>query len=282
MNFVSYTYRLVRVLLYSVYKGSFFKEGIQLKTVNQSCCIIGNGPSLIHQLESSDFLYKQEDLFVVNNFVLTDYYQKIKPNNYVFADPCYWDSNCHKEEFLKSQDILKKIAKETNWEMNIIAPMNAEICFKNHFKNHSKIKLHFFKAKTLNPLYKKISHYLYSKDIICPEYQNVLILTSFLALNIGFKQINLFGAEHSWTESIRVNSFNQVCLQDKHFYELEAKLLPWINVKGDVYKMHEILVDLSKMFQGYYYILDYSKFKQATIFNCTPNSYIDAFKRKEV
>lgn len=282
MKFVKFSYRLLRVFLSFVYKGRFFKDGINLKTTNKSCCILGNGPSLIHQLEDSDFLYQQEDLFVVNNFALTDYYKKIKPKYYVFADPCYWDSKCYNAEFLKSQDVLRKIGKETDWEMNIIAPIDAEICFNDYFKNNLKIKLHFFKAKTLNPSYKKISHYLYTKDFICPQYQNVLIISCFLALNIGFKQINIFGAEHSWTESIRVNSLNEVCLQDKHFYELEAKLSPWINIRGNVYKMDEVLVDLAKMFKGYYYILDYSNFKQASIFNCTPNSYIDAFERKKI
>lgn len=282
MKFINYFLRLSIIFLSLIYRRKFFKKAIELNYSNRTCSILGNGPSLIDQLVAGDFLYKQENLFVVNNFVLTDYYKQLKPKYYVFADPCYWDVNSDQVEYLKSQSVLKKISNETDWELTIIAPIAAETAFKDHFKTNSKIMFYFFKAKTLSPVFPKISHYLYSKNFICPEYQNVLVIASFLAINMGFKEINLFGAEHSWTELIRVNTKNQVCFTDKHFYDLEAKLKPWINVNGNIYRMSEILIDLSKMFQGYYYIYDYAKYKGATVYNCTPNSYIDAFERKEI
>lgn len=280
MKLLKFGYRLIRASAYLFLKGSFQPIIRNLKADNEVCYILGNGPSLNKQLTESDFLQKQENLFVVNNFVLTDYYQVLKPRYYVFADPCYWDDKMHLQEYLKSQSVLQKVSYETNWEINIIAPKAAEACFRKHFECNKNINLFFLNTNLIEPSYVNIAYFLYSKYYALPHYQNVLVLASYLALNIGFKEVNLLGAEHSWTENIRVNNENQVCLMDKHFYDLDAKLVPWIKVDGGVYKMSEILVDLSKMFEDYHVIADYAKFKNRIVYNCTPNSFVDAFKRK--
>nr|WP_314865786.1 hypothetical protein [uncultured Flavobacterium sp.] len=280
MNLLHYIFSLLKLVKYLLFRGNFFSNIRSIKVSTKDCYILGNGPSLIEQLKKAKTFTSIENLFVVNNFVLTDYYKELKPKYYVFADPCYWDDKMHLEDYLKSQEILSKVAKETDWEINIIAPNDAEIKFKEIFSGNKNIKLYFINSYTITPLIRKITYFLYSKFYSCPQYQNVLVLTTFLAINIGFKEINLLGAEHSWTENIRVNDNNEVCLEDKHFYDLQSKLSPWIKVDGTIYKMGEILSDLSKMFQGYYYVKDYAEYKNAEVYNCTPKSYIDAFKRK--
>lgn len=280
MSLLHYIFSLLKLIKYLVFRGDFFSNIQGLKASTEDCFVLGNGPSLIEQLKKLDTFTNKGNLFVVNNFVLTEYYKKLKPKYYVFADPCYWDDKMHLDDYLNSQETLYMVAKETDWEINIIAPNDAEFRFKEIFSENKNIKLYFINSYPVAPSIRKISYYLYSKFYSCPHYQNVLVLTTFLAINIGFKEINLLGAEHSWTENIRVNYNNEVCLEDKHFYDLQPKLSPWIKVDGTIYKMGEILSDLSKMFQGYYYVNEYAKFKNAVIYNCTPNSYIDAFKRK--
>lgn len=281
MNVIYFVLRLIKLFPYLIIKGNLNPLIRNLKASNEVCYILGNGPSLINQLDESKIFINQETLFVINNFALTDYYKKLKPKYYIFADPCYWDDKMYLNEYLKSQAILYKVAKETDWEINIIAPYLAKNRFKDVFSDNKNINLYFVNTFSLLPSIKKITYFLYSKYYSCPQYQNVLILASFVAINIGYREVNLFGCEHSWTENIRVNDNNQVCIEDKHFYELKPKLSPWIKVNGEVYNMSEILIDLSKMFQGYYYIKDYAKYKNTVIYNCTPNSYIDAFDRKK-
>lgn len=282
MKILKFLYRVFRAFALPILKGNFSPNIRNLKTDSETCYILGNGPSLIHQLTDSDFLYKQKNLFVVNNFVLTNHYKILKPRNYIFADPCYWDNKKHFDQYLKSQNILEKVSKDTNWKINIIAPKDAESCFRKHFDTNEFIDLYFINTNLVEPYHLNITYSLYSKYLAIPHCQNVLVLAIYLALNIGFKEINLLGAEHSWTENIRVNNDNQVCLMDKHFYELNAKLVPWINVEGRVYKMNEVLVDLSKMFSDYYVMSDYAIYKGANVYNCTPNSYVDAFNRKSI
>lgn len=280
MKLLKFGYRLIRAFVYLFLKGSFKPAIRTLKADNEVCYVLGNGPSLINQLTESDFLQNQENLFVVNNFVLTDHYQIIKPRYYVFADPCYWDDRMDLEEYLKCQAVLQKVSNETKWKINIIAPKAAEACFRKHFESNKMINLFFLNTNVIKASYSNLTYFLYSKYYASPHCQNVLVLASYLALNIGYKEVNLLGAEHSWTQNIRVNNENQVCLMDKHFYDLDAKLVPWKKVDGGVYKMSEILVDLSKMFEDYQAIADYAKFKKAIVYNGTPNSFVDAFKRK--
>ena len=282
MNVIYFMFRLLKLIPYLLIKGNLNPSIRDLKASTEVCYLLGNGPSLIKQLNESKIFTNPESLFVVNNFALTDHYIKIKPKYYVFADPCYWDDKMHLNEYLKSQDVLNKVANETDWEINIIAPNLAKNRFREVFSNCNNVNLYFVNTYSLLPSIKKITYFLYSKYYSCPQYQNVLVLATFVAINIGFKEINLLGAEHSWTENIRVNDNNEVCLEDKHFYELKPRLLPWINVKGHVYNMSDLLIDLSKMFQGYNYLKDYAKYSNTVIYNCTPNSYIDAFERKKI
>ena len=109
MKILKFLYRVFRALALPILKGNFSPNIRNLKTDSETCYILGNGPSLIHQLTDSDFLYKQKNLFVVNNFVLTNHYKILKPRNYIFADPCYWDNKKHFDEYLKSQNILEKV-----------------------------------------------------------------------------------------------------------------------------------------------------------------------------
>ena len=270
--------KFLKIFAYLVLKGKFLNNFKNLKISSETCYVLGNGPSLAVSLKNSK-IENQKNIFVVNNFVLSEHYCLLKPKYYVFADPGYWDDTSHFEEYLKSQAILQKIANETNWEINIIAPISAEKCFRKHFSTKNNFKLYFVNKYCIDSKHKFV-YFLYENYYTCPCFQNVIVLVTFLALNFGFKEINLLGVEHSWTENIRVNKENQVCLSDKHFYEIEAKLSPWIKLDGSVYKMSEILTDLSKMFRGYYYLKYYAKYKKAIIYNCTPNSYIDAFERK--
>ena len=115
-----------------------------------------------------------------------------------------------------------------------------------------------------------------------PMLYNVLQPTIFNAIKMGYKEIRLYGVYHSWTEEIRVNDKNEVCLIDRHFYdEKNIKLLPLKKTNGEILKMYEILSDLSKVFFSYCQVRKYADYKKCKIINCTENSYIDAFEREE-
>ena len=116
-----------------------------------------------------------------------------------------------------------------------------------------------------------------------PKAQNVLVPSIFNAINMGYKEIRIYGADHSWLECIRVDNQNRVCLTDSHFYDKEkVKLEPWIKATPgrEVYKMHEVLRDIAQMFDSYHQIRWYADKVGRRVVNCTKDSFIDAFERE--
>jgi hypothetical protein len=102
-----------------------------------------------------------------------------------------------------------------------------------------------------------------------------------ISINLGYKNIYLFGADHSWLKDIHVDENNLVLLTQKHFYnEKSARPKPMTNTGKGVRKLHEVLKKFQITFKNYFLIEEYSRKKNSLIFNSTKNSYIDAFERK--
>jgi hypothetical protein len=121
---------------------------------------------------------------------------------------------------------------------------------------------------------------LYKSYLGGPPMKNVLIASIYLSINIGFKQINLLGSDHSWTSALIVNEMNQVCLADSHFYDKQSvKQKPLRHIYGSEYKMHEILRDFALMFEGYHVLNQYANYLGCRVYNKCQNSFIDAFER---
>jgi len=152
---------------------------------------------------------------------------------------------------------------------------------KERFKLNANITVHDFSVYSMETD-TKLDYWFYSNFYAAPHIQNVIVGSIFLAINFGFKEINVLGFDHSWFEEVRVNAENQVCLIDRHFYDGDSKpaLVPFYKVFGGVYKMHEALVTHAKMFLGYHLLNKYAKTGDVKIYNCTEGSYVDAFERK--
>lgn len=100
-------------------------------------------------------------------------------------------------------------------------------------------------------------------------------------INSGYKTIYLFGVDHSWTTQLCVNTLNQVCLRDLHYYDNKhVDLKPWLKGSGEPYKMHEVLRDLAHMFDSYHELQNYANYINNTkIINKSKESFIDAFTK---
>ncbi|NJL74615.1 MAG: hypothetical protein HC892_05805 [Saprospiraceae bacterium] len=113
-----------------------------------------------------------------------------------------------------------------------------------------------------------------------PRPHNVLIPSLMLAINIGFKEIFVVGADHSWLEELTVNENNEALLHQKHFYDEESSKPEYMYRQGKrPRKLHEILEKFMLSFRAYFDIREYSESKEVQIWNATPKSYIDAFER---
>jgi len=114
-----------------------------------------------------------------------------------------------------------------------------------------------------------------------PRPHNVMIPSIFIALSLNVKEIALIGIDHSWLKEIYVDEQNNALFFNQHFYDKEISAKKFDKYGKTYLKLHEILMTLSKAFESYHILEEYSKTKNIKIYNCTKGSYIDAFERKE-
>jgi hypothetical protein len=242
--------------------------------------VLGNGPSLNTDLEKCKNMQFLGDVWCVNQFAETALYEQMQPKNYVFADSSYWRADETDSLIQMRKQLFSKILNKTTWQLTIYAPFRAKNHFEMVFGHALNITLHFYNSTTVLGS-KRVVKVLYDYGLGMPWVQNVLVAALFLSLRRGYKTIYLLGADHSWHETLELDDENRVCFRDHHFYEGNAKLIPF-TMGGDqetTFTMPQLFFALSKMFEGYWKIKEYAKTLGAEVFNASSITYVDAFKR---
>ncbi|MEG1692352.1 MAG: hypothetical protein RR312_03060 [Bacteroidales bacterium] len=245
--------------------------------------VLGNGPSIHHDILTQYDYLKNKDVCVVNEFGLTEYYVKIEPSMYVFADPAYFRGrDLLREDIAKKREqLFQTITKKTTWKLQILIPyfpQQDKSCLEILAKNQNIQILRY----SILPIFgdERMLNLFYKKNWGMPLAQNVLISALYLCIGAGYKEINIFGADHTWTEDIFVDEKNQLCFKDKHFYNLDVKMEPLLDTYGNVYRIHQFLEDISLMFRSYVEVERFAQYMDCDIYNCSSISFIDSFRRK--
>lgn len=233
------------------------------KGTEKKLFILANGPSLKSALDKIDF--GNTEISVLNDFYKSSEYKKLRPRYYVLADPIYFEDKV----------IMDSIIQNVDWNMTLFVPYyffkRMKLSQEFHNKNVSIVPYHINQYKG----YECMRHLWYKKGLAMPRPQNVLVASIFTSINMGYKEIFLYGVDHSWTQTLGVNDENQVCAVDSHFYDKEsAKFTPYNSMK-----MHELLRAFAFMFESYHFLRKYADFRGCRIVNCTKGSFIDAFER---
>jgi hypothetical protein len=246
-----------------------------------SCIILGNGPSLNDDLQNNRDFLKKHPLVCVNGFSLSPEYATLQPSYYVMLDPRLWEF----DDDVKK--ILHEIAYTTTWELQIFAPQVAKksVLLNEVKKQNPKITVTYYNY-TVYKGFSSFGYFFYRKNLAMLQSQNVMVASLFLCINMNFKNIYIFGVEHSWHQNLHVNEANQLCIKDTHFYDNEVKvnyrLFYKNHHKTDTFSMHEIFATLAKTFYGYEQLRAYANHRKARVLNCCENSFIDAFERKKI
>lgn len=257
----------------------------------QDCVLLGNGPSLKEFLANHlDFL-QGKAVFAVNNFVRTDAFSKVKPAYYVIVAPDYWgkeEKPGFREERLK---IFDELAQQTKWKLTLFVPAVARNHqqWKNELDKNTSISICYFNNTPVEGL-QPISHWYFRHWLGMPRPHNVLVGTLTIALNLGFKNCYISGADHSWLGEIFVADDNRVFLSQKHFYDDHLKSKTYTAEARPMYagnstkerKLHEILEKFYFSFRSYWELKAYAETINTNIYNLTPGSFIDAFERKKL
>jgi hypothetical protein len=267
------------------------KNSINNTNRNEDIVALGNGPSLKEFLANNRHFLDNKASACVNYFGRTEEYTEIKPEIYTIISPEYFQREEKKDFAEERQRTLDTIAEKTKWPTLFVIPRLAkkESFWKKNFINHPYITIQYVNTTPIEG-FKWFKNWAYSKKLGMPRPHNVLIPTIMNAINLGYKNVFVAGADHSWLEELRVDSDNEVLLSQKHFYDKQArsqKNYRDMSVAQPMYhgatankrKLHEVLQKFYYAFQSYWVIRDYAMYKKVQVFNITPKSYIDAFDR---
>ena len=269
---------LVKVLIRS-------RWGVQLPERQQArCSVLGNGPSLNDSLINHfDFLLETE-LIVVNGFALTDYFTRLRPANYILADPnCFTfnDATTGREDL---HQILLALIGQVDWPMRLFVPNFAKGSYfiRQLETGNAHIELVYYNPTVVRG-FKWLSYWLYSSNLGMLQAQTVIVTALFLMINRKFDQIFLFGADTSWHEQIRISDTNQLEIKQVHFYD-KPKDVAFMPVYSDAnrtqtFTMASQFLSLHKVFRGYEVLREYADYRNVRVLNASSKSYIDALER---
>ena len=251
-----------------------FRCDIKTDKINKELRILGNGPSL--NFEKVIRIDSNVEYCMVNQACLTPEFNKLKPSIYIIADPGYINP--------KDPDALlmwERFSKGLDWDMTIYVPYFMYKQVKSIINPNSRITLSFYHSASFQG-WKNLSFLLYNKNVAIPGAGNVMAPSIYIGILKGYKTIRLYGTDHSWTEQLRVNKFNQVCVKQLHYYDDEdsIELVPWNDEIGKPFSMKRILNKFSEIFKQYEIIEQYAKSRNVKVINMCQESFIDAFEKQ--
>lgn len=237
-----------------------------------SIIIMGNGPSLNDTIAQYPDVLRNTPTLAVNFAANAPQFWELKPRYYVLADPHFFVAN-NDVNVIKLRDNLANVG----WQMTLFLPFDAK---KYGFViENQNIKIEYFNFVAVEG-FDWIENWAYSSGRGMPRPRNVLIPSIMIAMEMGYGNIYVTGADHSWTKTLSVNERNEVVSIQPHFYKEDEKEEKRIKVDYLKYPLHQIVYSFYLAFKSYHEIQRYAISKGVNIYNSTPESFIDAFPRK--
>lgn len=246
--------------------------------------VLGNGPSLKDSLAKLQQEREKADFLGVNLFGQTPAYAQVKPEHYVITAPEFWDLQLDAAYRQRMDRFFAAFADQTTWPVQLHLPFSARKSpvFRKLIDQQPLIRLHFFNTTPVEG-FSSFRHWAYRSGLGMPRPQNVLIPSIMLGIRQGYRELYLYGADHSWLPEIRVMEDNTVLLTQKHFYDYQsAKANPMRKLGRGQRKLHEVLHKFYHSFRAYFLIREFAENEGVRIYNSTPGSFIDAFNRKSL
>lgn len=272
--FISFLLRLVRI--------NHYRNPLEKKQ-SGTVAVLANGPSLkdaLHHFTEQNRL-KYTDYIVLNNFAFDESFFIFKPGHYCLADHMFFQQT-HREINVKKLFFI--LEQKVDWKMKLYIPSHNYKKFIEYSgiknKNIQIIKVN----TTLYEGFERLRFFFYRKGLAMPKVQTVANLSIFVGLNSGYQQLDLYGVDHTFFDSICVNDKNQLCNKELHFYTDGQGVLKPIrrNDNDEIFQVSDYLVSIMNMFKSHDLLAKYSKYLNVKIINCTKISMIDSYERKKV
>ena len=239
-------------------------------------CILGNGPSLLKVLESEDI--HSTDFCTVNFSINSDVFYKLQPQMHVFADPVFWQRLDDKNVKL----VLDNVRNRINWNIIFYVPSVCPKNFRNRLAENKYVRVLTYPVANFDNkliIFDKLKFFCYKRNLFIPPTSNVIVACIFIAILRGYRNINLYGVEHSWLAYVSIGDDNLMYVEDHHYYGTEKT--KWVAGDGSVVKLTTFLYNMYLAFSSYHILRKFAQYYgDVKILNCTEGSWIDAFERK--
>ena len=124
------------------------KKGAKINdyTNKDKFIILGNGPSLIHELKKIDEIPNQIEVICVNHFPSTNQFEILKPQFYVTSAPDLWLDDIDQEFIDNSNKLFKNIAQKVQWDFYLFIPFEARKYkrWQEHLNKNPYIKIKYY------------------------------------------------------------------------------------------------------------------------------------------
>lgn len=237
--------------------------------------VLANGPSLKEVIPKlSTEAFQHSDFVVMNFFAFEEVFYEIKPKYYCLADPMFIEDTPKKDQVML---LFKILQEKVDWELNIYLPNKG---FYKNFLKYSSLSNSYLKYICLSGVeykgFEKYRNFFYKKGLSTPKIQTVANMAIYVALNMGYSPIMLYGVEHTFLNSLCVNDKNQLCMKEVHFYDQNVvELKPM----AENWQMAVYLRSISNMFASHDLLEQYARYLGVKIINCTKGSMIDSYER---
>ena len=131
--------------------------------------------------------------------------------------------------------------------------------------------------------FRAVRHWLFNHGLGSGNFGTVVQVGELIALQLGYRRVELYGVDHTLLEGLTVDGENRLCRADRHFYDDDTTphLKPMMQKVPEVpYTMAVYLQEVADLFRGHELLRDYADSLGADIVNCTRSSMIDAYRRR--
>lgn len=238
--------------------------------------ILANGPSLAKNIAEDMELLRNADTLAVNFGGNTPEFNEIRPKYYLLMDPHFFTEPFRDPNVPR---LYRNLNEKVDWDMTLFIPVGRNPRITGITNPHIRIE-------RFNPIgvegFGWLERMAFDSGRGLPRPRNVLIPSIMAGIWLGYKEIYLLGADHSWLRTLDVDEDNTVVSIQPHFYtdgEEEHKRVATL-MKG--IRLHELLWGFHLAFKGYHSIQKYVSGRGVNVYNSTPGSYIDAFPRRDI
>lgn len=265
------------------WKEDFRDEVKRAGTVGErrpTMAVLGNGPSLKGELEELLCDHAARDFMAVNFFAEDERFMVLRPAYYVLSDPMFFRRTSLRGRI---EQFYRTLNERVTWPMNLyVQYYNPEhFDYRAHLTN-PLIRIVRFHTITYYG-FRAVRHWLFNHGLGSGNFGTVVQVGELIALQLGYRRVELYGVDHTLLEGLTVDGENRLCRADRHFYDDDTTphLKPMMQKVPEVpYTMAVYLQEVADLFRGHELLRDYADSLGAEIVNCTRSSMIDAYRRR--